>query len=78
MLTIPIGMIPSALIRWVILRKPISVGAALGICFVIFIGVLLVLESMHLKSTTLPGAIAVCSFFILHSGATTTPKDQKP
>src|SRR6058998_2268041 len=45
MLTIPIGMIPSALIRWVILRKPISVGAALGICFVIFIGVLLILHS---------------------------------
>jgi hypothetical protein len=69
MLTILIGLIPAAIIRWLILRKPTSIGVAVGVCFVIFIAVLFSLEAMQLTSNTLPGPIAVCSFFILRWGA---------
>ncbi len=78
MLTILIGLIPAALIRWAILRKPTSIGVAVGICFAVFIGVLLVLEAMHLKSTTLPGPVAVCSFYILRWGASKPSKNAPP
>ena len=78
MLTILIGLIPAALLRWAILRKPTSISVAIGICIAILIGMLLVLEAMGTKSTTLPGAVAACSFFILRSGATKASKDDPP
>jgi len=78
MLTILFGLIPSALLRWAILRKPTSVGISIAICAAILISVFVLLEVLHLKSTSLPGAIAVCSFFILRWGATESPKNQSP
>ena len=78
MLTILIGLIPAALIRWAILRKPTSIGVAIGICFAILIGMLLLLEAMQMKSTTLPGAVAACSFFILRWGAIKPSRNEPP
>ena len=80
MLTILIGLIPAALLRWAIIRKPPSIGVAIGICFAILIGIFILLDAMEMKSTTLPGAVAACSFFILRSGASKTSKDgsQRP
>ena len=78
MVTILIGLIPAALIRWAILRKPTSISVATGICFAILIGMLVILEAMQMKSTTLPGAVGACSFFIVRSGASKPTKNEPP
>ena len=78
MLTILIGLIPAVLIRWAILRKPISVGIAIAVCAVILIAVLILLEVLHMNSKALPSAVAVCSFFILCWDATDSPKNRPP
>jgi hypothetical protein len=68
-IAILIGQIPAVLIRWVILRRPTSTGVAIGICFTGWIGMMIILEVMQMKSTTLPPAVAACSFFILCWGS---------
>lgn len=77
MLTILIGTLPSVILRWAILRRPVAVGAAVAICFGILVGVVLLLEAMQLKAGVLPGAVAVCSFGILRWGTEDNPKQPK-
>jgi len=79
MLTIIIALIPAALIRWALLRRPISKGAAIGIAAAVWLLVLLLLIGAGAKGQS-AGAIAapaaLISFFILRSGAVEKKEEQ--
>lgn len=69
MLIFIIGLIPAALMRWVILRRPLPLGPTALISGVLLIGYVLLFDSMGWNTGTLPGAIAASSFFILWNDA---------
>jgi hypothetical protein len=65
-----IGAIPAALLRWVILRRPLSLWPAIGISFLILIGLVALWDAMGGKSQTPVGAATAISFTILWAGRT--------
>lgn len=74
MLAILIGLIPAAVIRWVILRRGLSFGPALAITFIIGLGLLGLWQALGQKNPATIGAAAVISFSILFGQA---PKKSK-
>lgn len=72
MLTILIGLMPAALVRWVILRKPLARGVSVGISAAIWLAGLFVLAALEVKTSMIGPTIspvAVISYFIFRAGS---------
>ena len=71
-----IGLAPAVILRFCILRKPLSFGGALGICSAMMVGFLiLVVEFKWNRAFTNSAPI---SFFVLRWGASKTSKAESP
>jgi hypothetical protein len=68
MLVMLIGAVPALLLRWVLLRRPLNFWPALGVTFLILIGLVAIWDAMGGKSQTPAGAASALSFFILWAG----------
>lgn len=75
MITIIIGLVPAALLRWLILRNPLSKGISISISAAIWIIGFFSLTAFGVKNNQLIGStigpIAVISYFIFRSGSNT-------
>ena len=72
MLTIAFALIPAALIRWAILRRPISRGASIGLAVAVWLATFFLLTATGARSQSAGGGAApaaLVSFFILRAGA---------
>jgi hypothetical protein len=72
MLTILLGLIPAALLRWAILRNPLSRGVSVGISAAIWIAGFILLSALEVKTSMIGPTIspvAVISYFIFRSGS---------
>ena len=65
MLSVLLGVVPAILIRWVFVKKQISMGISISYTAAILIIITAILHYMEVKSMTLAGAVAATSFFIL-------------
>jgi len=76
MLKLLIGLIPAVVIRWGLLRRPVSLWPAIGLSVLIGMGLLAFWQVMGDKLPTTVGAAGVISFFILWGRATSRRADQ--
>ena len=71
-----IGLVPAVLLRFCILRRPLSFGGALGICSALMVGFLILV--VEFKWNRAFANSAPISFFVLRWGASKTSKAESP
>ena len=71
-----IGLVPAVILRFCILRKPLSFGGALGICSAMMVGFLILV--VEFKWNRAFANSAPISFFVLRWGASKMSKGQSP
>ncbi|MCC7093428.1 MAG: hypothetical protein IT277_04485 [Ignavibacteriaceae bacterium] len=77
MLSVLLGVVPAILIRWVFVKKQISMGISIIYTVAILIIIAAILHYMEVKSMTLAGAVAAASFFILRAKSQDVKKENE-
>lgn len=65
MLLIIFGTVPAFILRFIILKKPMKIGIAALISFLILVISIFLMNLMEIDSSSLSGAITASSFFVL-------------
>jgi hypothetical protein len=68
MLAIVIGLIPALLLRFLVFRRPVGIWAAIGLSFVILVGLSAIYRALGTPHPQLVGASSAISLWILWAG----------
>ena len=76
-----VGMVPAAIARWVVIKRPVKMWHAIGLCAVLFVVNIMVLVALRREGLMssyngfVPGLFAFAGYILLRWGASKTTQD---